>query len=121
VREARVPVGERVLRVAVANRLSNARLVADRVKAGNAPWDFIEVMACPGGCAGGGGQLFGYDPARIEKRIRAIYALEKRRDVRLSYKNPAIVDIYREFLEKPGSHAAHELLHTSYAPRAAAV
>jgi NADP-reducing hydrogenase subunit HndD len=57
----------------------------------------------------------------VEQRIKAIYALEKRRAVRLSYKNPAITDIYREFLEKPGSHTAHELLHTSYAPRKAAV
>jgi NADH-quinone oxidoreductase subunit G/NADP-reducing hydrogenase subunit HndD len=60
------------------------------VKQGNSPWDFIEVMACPGGCAGGGGQLFGYDPERVQKRIRAIYSLEKSRAVRMSYKNPAI-------------------------------
>ncbi len=120
VKEAAITIGDRVLRVAVANRLGNARQIADRVRAGGAPWDFIEVMACPGGCAGGGGQLFGYDPERVEKRIRSIYALEKKRDVRLSYKNPAVNDIYREFLETPGSHAAHELLHTSYAPRKAA-
>jgi len=121
VKEASITIGDRQLKVAVANRLGNARQIADRVKAGDSPWQFIEVMACPGGCAGGGGQLFGYDPERVEKRIKAIYALEKRRTVRLSYKNPAVTDIYREFLERPGSHTAHELLHTSYAPRKAAV
>jgi iron only hydrogenase large subunit-like protein len=120
VKEASITIGDRELKIAVANRLGNAREIADRVMAGNSPWQFIEIMACPGGCAGGGGQLFGYDPGKVEQRIKAIYALEKRRTVRLSYKNPAVTDIYREFLEKPGSHKAHELLHTSYAPRKAA-
>ncbi len=117
VKEARVKIGNRVLRVAVANRLSNARQIADRVCAGDSPWDFIEVMACPGGCAGGGGQMFGYDPERVESRIRSIYALEKRRAVRQSYKNPAVQNVYKEFFGEPGSHKAHELLHTSYASR----
>jgi NADH-quinone oxidoreductase subunit G len=118
VKEARVSVGDRVIRVAVANRLANARGIAERVKAGDAPWDFIEVMACPGGCAGGGGQLFGYDPERVAERIKAIYALDRKHAVRLSYKNPAVTSIYAEFFGKPGSHKAHELLHTQYAARA---
>jgi NADH-quinone oxidoreductase subunit G/NADP-reducing hydrogenase subunit HndD len=117
VKEARVKVGDRELRIAVANKLSNARQIADRVRAGDPPWDFIEIMACPGGCAGGGGQLFGYDPQRVEERIKAIYALDKSRAVRLSYKNPAIATVYKEYLGAPGSHRAHELLHTEYAPR----
>ncbi len=121
VKEARVKIGERVLRIAVANRLSNARQIADRVRAGNAPWDFIEIMACPGGCAGGGGQLFGYEPERVESRIRSIYALDKTRAVRQSYKNPAIQNVYQEYFDAPGSHKAHELLHTHYAARAAKV
>ena len=119
VKEANVTVGDRTLKIAIANRLSNARVIAERVKAGDAPWDFIEIMACPGGCAGGGGQMFGYDPQRIEKRISSIYSLDKRRTIRLSYKNPAITEVYREFFGKPGSHKAHELLHTGYAPRVA--
>ena len=119
VKEARVPIGERVLRIAVANRLSNARLIAERVKAGDAPWDFIEVMACPGGCAGGGGQLFGYDPERVERRIKGIYALDRSRAVRLSYRNPAVKDVYRDYFGEPGSHRAHELLHTGYSRRVA--
>ena len=76
-------------------------------------------MACPGGCAGGGGQLFGYDPERVEKRIKAIYSMEKKRSVRMSYKNPAIQAVYKEYFEAPGSHTAHELLHTEYEPRVA--
>ena len=119
VKEAKVAVGETTLKIAIANRLSNAKAIAERVKAGDAPWDFIEVMACPGGCAGGGGQMFGYDPQRIAERITSIYALDKARTVRMSYKNPAITAVYKEFFEKPGSHKAHELLHTGYASRSA--
>ncbi|MGA2612025.1 MAG: NADH-dependent [FeFe] hydrogenase, group A6 [Spirochaetia bacterium] len=119
VKEARVLVGDRTLRIAIANRLSNARVIAERVMAGDAPWDFIEIMACPGGCAGGGGQMFGYDPERIEQRIKSIYALDKARTVRLSYKNPAITEVYRQFFGKPGSDKAHQLLHTAYASRSA--
>jgi len=119
VKEASVTVGERTIRIAVANRLANARQIAERVKQGDSPWDFVEVMACPGGCVGGGGQLFGYDPERVQKRIKAVYSLEKNRSVRMSYKNPAIASIYKDYFGEPGSHTAHELLHTEYAPRAA--
>ena len=119
VKEAKVTIGERTIRLAVANRLANARQIAERVKQGDSPWDFIEVMACPGGCAGGGGQLFGYDPERVEKRIKAIYSMEKKRPVRMSYKNPAIQSVYKEYFDAPGSHAAHDVLHTAYEPRAA--
>jgi iron only hydrogenase large subunit-like protein len=117
VKEAAVTIGERTIRIAVANRLGNARQIAERVKQGNSPWDFIEIMACPGGCAGGGGQLFGYDPERVQKRITAIYSLDRSRAVRMSYKNPAITAVYKEFFGEPGSHKAHKLLHTEYEPR----
>jgi iron-only hydrogenase group A len=117
VKETTVKIGDLELKIAVANRLSNARQIAERVRAGNAPWQFIEIMACPGGCAGGGGQLCGYDPQRAETRIKSIYALEKSRDVRMSYKNPAVSAVYKEYLGKPGSHKAHELLHTDFSPR----
>jgi NADP-reducing hydrogenase subunit HndD len=119
VKEAAIAIGDRTIRVAVANRLSNARQIADRVREGNAPWDFIEIMACPGGCAGGGGQLFGYDPERVEKRIKSLYAMDKAHAIRLSYKNPAVTEVYTNFFGEPGSHKAHELLHTHYAPREA--
>jgi len=117
VKEAEITVGDKKIRLAVANRLGNARQIAERVKQGNAPWDFIEIMACPGGCAGGGGQLFGYDPERVQKRIASIYSMEKTRAVRMSYKNPAITSVYKEYFDEPGSHTAHELLHTGYEAR----
>ncbi len=120
VKEAAVTFDGKTIRIAVANRLGNARQIAERVKQGNAPWDFIEIMACPGGCAGGGGQLFGYDPERVQKRVQAVYSLDKTRAVRMSYKNPAITAVYKEFFGEPGSHKAHELLHTGYEPRAVA-
>ena len=63
--------------------------------------------------------MFGYDPQRVEERIKSIYALEKSRAVRLSYKNPAIAAVYKEFFDAPNSHKAHALLHTAYEPRPA--
>ena len=63
--------------------------------------------------------MFGYDPQRIEERIKSIYALDKARTVRMSYKNPAITAVYKEFFQEPGSPKAHELLHTGYASRSA--
>ena len=117
VKEAQVKIGERTLRVAVANRLSNAKQIAERVKAGDAPWDFIEVMACPGGCAGGGGQLFGYDPERVAQRITSIYALDKSGQSVFRTRTRPSRPFIRISSESPGSHKAHELLHTDYAPR----
>jgi len=75
-------------------------------------------MACPGGCRGGGGQIYGLDTERILKRIQSLYALDQTRSIRQSYKNAHIQALYKEFLEKPGSHLAHELLHTRYEKRA---
>ena len=117
VKEACIAIGDTERKVGVVNRLSNARTMAERVRAGDSPWRFIEVMACPGGCAGGSGQLCGFDPERVVARIGSIYALDKERSVRRSCESPAIKAIYAEFLEAPGSHRAHELLHTNYAPR----
>ena len=78
-------------------------------------------MACPGGCAGGGGQLFGYDPERVRAADQGHLRAGEEPDGALSYKNPAVAAVYKEFLGEPGSHTAHELLHTAYAPRKAAV
>ncbi len=63
--------------------------------------------------------MFGYDPEKVEQRIKSIYALDRSRAVRLSYRNPAITSVYAEFFGEPGSHKAHEILHTGYAPRGA--
>jgi len=117
VKEATVNIDGLELKIAIVNRLANARAIAELVRDGKSPYHFIEVMACPGGCAGGGGQIFGYEPERIQKRIQALYQIDKTRDVRLSYKNKPVMDLYKDFFEKPGSHKAHELLHTGYNPR----
>lgn len=107
----------KMLRVAVAHGTSNARLVMDKVLDGQAIWHFIEIMACPGGCLGGGGQ-----PQPTNERIRkaradAIYAEEKGMAYRKSHLNPMIEKLYKEFLEHPLSRKSHELLHTRYTPR----
>jgi iron only hydrogenase large subunit-like protein len=74
-------------------------------------------MACPGGCVGGGGQIYGLDSERIRRRIASVYDVEKTREVRRSYQSEQIQALYNDYLEKPGSHTAHELLHTSYYER----
>ena len=85
---------------------------------GSAPkYDFIEVMACPGGCIGGGGQPKTRDPAAVLKRMGAVYALDERSALRKSHENPEIQKLYEEFLEKPGGALSHELLHTKYTDR----
>jgi iron only hydrogenase large subunit-like protein len=118
VKEAAVDLGGTKLKVAVVNTLGHARKLAEKIRKGEADYHFVEVMACPGGCAGGGGQIYGLDTERILKRIQSLYELDMKRPIRQSYKNPYLQALYKEFLEKPGSHRAHELLHTRYERRA---
>jgi NADP-reducing hydrogenase subunit HndD len=121
--EASVQVGNRTLNVAVANGLQNAKTILDRVTRGEKQYHMIEVMACPGGCSGGGGQPYPpygeyvLDPRLTEKRGQALYAIDTAKRLRRSHENPAIKKIYEEFLDHPGSPKAYELLHTHYAPR----
>jgi len=117
VKEAEVDLGGTRLKVAVVNTLGNARRLAEKIARGEADYHFVEVMACPGGCAGGGGQLYGLEKERIRQRIRSLYELDRTRPIRRSYQNPQVRELYRELLEKPGSHVAHELLHTRYEQR----
>ena len=105
------------LRVAVAHGLGNARRLLERIRSGEAKYHFVEVMTCPGGCIGGGGQpRFTDDGARL-KRIEAIYAEDESKALRKSHENPAIQELYREFLGEPLGHKSHELLHTAYRPK----
>jgi NADH-quinone oxidoreductase subunit G/NADP-reducing hydrogenase subunit HndD len=117
VKEATVDIGGKELQIAVVNTLGKARSLMKRIQSGEASYAMVEVMSCPGGCVGGGGQNYGMDMDRIQKRMAAIYGLDKARTVRQSYKNDRIQALYQEKLEKPGSHVAHELLHTSYRER----
>ena len=117
VKEATVNVDGLEVNVAVAHSLGNARKILDRVKEGNSKYHFIEIMACPGGCIGGGGQPI---PTNLEirmKRIEAIYQVDKNLPLRKSHENPAIKQLYEEFLGEPNGEKAHHLLHTHYLAR----
>ena len=123
--EAKVALGERVLNIAVANGLANARKVLEEVAAGTKRFDVVEVMACPGGCSGGGGQPYPYsiagtnilDPDLLWKRGEALHRIDESKDLRRSHENPAARRIYEEFLGEIGSPLACELLHTHYQAR----
>lgn len=105
------------LKCAVAHGLMNARSLMNRVKSGEAEYHFIEIMACPGGCLGGGGQPIPTNAEIRNKRAKAIYEEDMGMPVRKSHENPEIKKIYKDFLDKPNSHKAHELLHTHYVER----
>jgi iron only hydrogenase large subunit-like protein len=104
-------------RVAATSGLGNARKLMDQVQAGESPYHFIEVMACPGGCIGGGGQPRLTTDAVRQARFQAILAEDEGKELRKSHENPYITRIYEDFLGQPNSHKAHELLHTHYTPR----
>ena len=99
---------------AVAHGLSNAQKVVDRIRNGEAQYHFVEVMTCPGGCIGGGGQPRLTDNSVREARIRAIYAEDEGRELRKSHENPYVQALYEEWLGEPLGHKSHELLHTKY-------
>lgn len=122
-REATIGIGEQKIRVGVANGLSNAKELLDKVVAGKEQFHIIEVMACPGGCIGGGGQPYPprdmkvLDPRLLALRAAALYAIDGKKRYRRSHENPAVKELYRAFLGDPGGHKAHELLHTTYGAR----
>uniref|UniRef100_UPI0026EBAF9B [Fe-Fe] hydrogenase large subunit C-terminal domain-containing protein n=1 Tax=Ruminococcus flavefaciens TaxID=1265 RepID=UPI0026EBAF9B len=122
IKEAEYPVGDLKVKVKVASGLSNARQILDDIRAGKCDAQFIEIMACPGGCVNGGGQpqvpmgVRNFVDIR-EERAKVLYNLDKSMPLRQSHENPAIKKVYEEFFEKPGSHKAHEVLHTSYVKR----
>ncbi|MBR3458528.1 MAG: [Selenomonadaceae bacterium] len=114
IKEAEVDLGERKVKVAIAHTLKNARIIMEQVKKGQSPYDFIEIMACPGGCIGGGGQPIGTTNAIRKKRMEALYRIDRELPLRKSHENPEIITLYKEFLGEPLSEKAHELLHTHY-------
>jgi len=105
------------LKTVVAHGLTNAKKVMDAVKSGEGNWHFIEIMACPGGCLGGGGQPIPTTPEIRQKRADAIYAEDEGLPIRKSHENPEIKEIYKNFLGEPLGHKSHELLHTHYTKR----
>jgi iron only hydrogenase large subunit-like protein len=105
------------LRVAIAHGLLNARILMDQVVEGKSPYHFIEIMACPGGCIGGGGQPIPTNDEIRRKRIEAIYAEDEGMPIRKSHENPEIIKIYKDFLKEPLGIKSHQLLHTKYTKR----
>jgi NADP-reducing hydrogenase subunit HndD len=104
-------------KAAIAHGLTNARTLMKKVEKGEAPYHFIEIMACPGGCLGGGGQPIPTNMEIRKKRTEAIYAEDHGLPIRKSHENPEIQHIYKEFLKAPLGHKSHELLHTHYTKR----
>lgn len=117
VKEASVDLNGMNVKVAVAHGLGNAKKVLDRVKSGEADYHFIEIMCCPGGCIGGGGQPIPTNTEIRKKRMEAIYAVDREMSLRKSHENPAVGVLYEEFLKAPLGDKSHELLHTHYTPR----
>ncbi len=122
IKEATYKVGDLDVKVAVASGLSNARELLTKVQNGEADYHFIEIMGCPGGCINGGGQP--QQPATVRnftdlraERAKALYAQDAAMPIRKSHENPAIKAVYEEFFGEPGSHKAHEILHTTYVKR----
>lgn len=117
VKEATIKVGDLDVKVAVASGLANAKTLMQKVDSGEADYHFIEIMCCPGGCLGGGGQPIPTTDAIRKARMKAIYEEDENLELRKSHENPAVKALYEEFLEKPLGHRSHELLHTHYTPR----
>lgn len=105
------------IKCAVAHGLINAKTVMDSVKSGKADYHFIEFMACPGGCLGGGGQPIPTNPEIRKKRAEAIYAEDSSLTVRKSHENPEVLKLYKDFLKEPLGEVSHHLLHTKYTKR----
>lgn len=118
IRSAKVDFDGLELNIGIAHGLGNARKLLDEVRAGTSKYHAIEIMACPGGCIGGGGQPYHHGNSSIlSKRAEAIYTEDERKTIRKSHENPSIIKLYNEFLGEPGSHKAHSLLHTEYFPK----
>ncbi len=117
VKTATVDVDGLEVKVAVAHGLGNARKLLNETKAGKSPYHFIEIMACPGGCVGGGGQPYGFDMAARAIRGEVLYKEDKELTLRRSHENPSIKKVYDDFLGKPLGKKSHKLLHTKYTKR----
>ncbi len=122
IKEASYKVGDVEVKVAVASSLSCARELLDKIRAGEADYHFVEIMACPGGCVNGGGQPI--QPSNVQsftdiraKRASVLYNIDKNSALRKSHDNPVVKQLYDEYFGAPGSHKAHEVLHTHYVKR----
>lgn len=118
IREAEINIGDLNLRIGIAHGLGNARKLLEGIKSKKYKFDAIEIMACPGGCIGGGGQPYHHGHSEILlKRQEALYEIDRNKKIRKAHENPMIKEIYENYLGKPYGERAHELLHTKYVPR----
>ena len=122
VKKAKVNIAGNDIKVVAASGLANAQVILEEIKQGKADYQFVEIMACPGGCVMGGGQPIKSSKTRREVDVRALranalYTIDEKSVIRKSHENPVVKKIYKDFLQKPGSHIAHELLHTKYQKR----
>ncbi len=117
IREAEVEVAGNKVRLAVVHSLSNAKALLEKIAKGEAEYHLIEVMACPGGCIGGGGQPLPNDTGARLKRRKGLYTVDKQQPLRKSQDNPLLQNLYTKWLDKPGSEVAHNTLHTDYGTR----
>ena len=122
IRRAILKIGERDIKVVVANGLGNAKIIMEEIKSGKADYQFVEIMACPGGCIMGGGQPIKNSKIRAtvdgrKKRADAMYTIDEKSRIRKSHENPVLKQIYSEYIGVPGGHKAHELFHTTYSKK----
>lgn len=112
--EAEVQLGSVTVRAAVVSGLGNTRKLIEAIEHGKVHYDFVEVMACPGGCVGGGGQPIHDGVELAHERGKNLYFLDSNSNIRFSHENPDVLKLYEDFMEKPLSHKAHMLLHTDH-------
>lgn len=117
VKEATININDKQIKIAVAHGISNAKKIVKQIENGESEYAFVEIMACVGGCIGGGGQPVGSRLDVKKERIGQIYNIDKNSNLRKSHQNPEIMKLYEEYLGEPMSHLSHELLHTEYCPK----
>ncbi len=116
-RETRLKIGDLELGVAVVSGMANVKILLEEIRNGRDDLHFIEVMACPGGCIAGGGQRIGAGLDAIKARLKSLYDIDEKESIKVSHKNPEIIELYKNFLGEPLGHLSHELLHTHYQER----
>lgn len=122
IKRAELEIGDKKVKVAVAHGLANAQTIMEEIKSGKADYQFVEIMACPGGCITGGGQPIKNAKIQEEvdihkKRAEAMYSIDEKSVIRKSHENPVLKQIYKEFLGEPNGELAHKLLHTHYSKK----
>ena len=117
IKESTININGMDVNVAVVNGIGNVDPILDEIENGTSKYQFVEVMACPGGCINGGGQPIHQKPEKIKKRVAALYEIDNKMKHRRSHENDSVKKIYDDYLGEPNSHKAHEVLHTTYVNR----